>query len=147
MTAPQQAFASQNAIVERVISLWPSNADISPSIVADSAYLEPEIDPEEIAPPLARHLAKVTLRNVARGILGKKFDPKDEIIEQHDLWPDLQKAYPVARQNGEEPTYRPLENLTTVDYQWNISFMRKSAASLLKHADAMEQHGVSQGKL
>jgi hypothetical protein len=147
MTATQQVLASPIAIVQRVIDCWESDAAIEAAEVADLAYLEPEVDPEEIAPVLVKHLAKMQLRSIAGKICATKFGLNDEITEQHDLFPDLQKKYPQAHKPGANPRYIPLEKMETEDFSWNIGHLRSSARTRLHHADVLEQFAISQGKL
>lgn len=143
----QTTNASPGSIIDRVIEFWPASASISPSRVADIAYKEPEIDPENIAPILARHLATMKLRDYARQQLGKKHDLGDEIAEQHELFPNLQRRYPKAKGPQEDPEYIPLENLSAEDISANLAHLRTSAASRLRHADALEQWAIEHGRI
>ena len=84
--------------------------------------------------------AHLQLRQIARKLLGTSFEsdgdtPKDA---EHELFDGLQKRYPISRQEGEEPTYRLLEELTHEDRQFNIRRLRREGNKKLADADALQ---------
>lgn len=113
---------------------------VSPSWVANSAYKS--LDPTELAPYRARLAATEHLKQLARQQLRGKFDPKEDEtgLEQHDLFPDLQRRYPIKHESQDgDPIYVNLEDLTDPDIQWNVQRLRREATTKQKHAAALEQ--------
>ncbi len=68
-----------------------------------------------------------------------------------DITSDLQAAYPVERWDEDEErteenqVYKHLKYLTKEDVEYNCNRMREAAASLNKHADALETWFESNG--
>ncbi len=120
-----------------------SNQDqIMPAWVANSAFQQ--IDPEQLSPVRVKLAALQALKQIARQQLRGKFEPtnNDDAL-QHQLFPDLQVRYPLARQTSDgEPIYIKLELLTDADRMWNVNRLRAEAGTKLKHADALEQWGL-----
>jgi hypothetical protein len=92
--------------------------DVSPAWLATLAMMEIEF-PRELHEPgyLGCHLY---LRQIARGLCGKKFDPV-QAIKEDDLFPEtLQQRYPKKpSKNDEEPVYRLLNLLSADDVTYN----------------------------
>ncbi len=132
--------------INRVIYKSEQEPDISAVLIADQVYRE--MDPNEIAPLEVRFAAIMTLRDMARQDLRGKFRPDVEVerSEQHALFPDLQKRYPVAHIPEEETgTYRQLEYLTTEDAHWNVARLKKAGITILKHSRALQNWCEEQG--
>ncbi len=120
-------------IIRRLYGARSDQERISPSWLATEAMLE--LDPDRVSPNLVYGAAHLELRQVARGILRKIPEDKEE---QHDLFPDLQKRYPVARSSNEEPEYVLLEKMTEEDVSWNVHRLRTEGNTKLRKADALE---------
>jgi len=108
---------------------------ISPSWLATAGMAQ--LDPDRISPSDVYVAAHLQLRQIARGLCGKKCED-DGSAEQHELWPMLQKRYPAAHHNGDEPVYVLLDHLSEKDVAFNIGRLRKEASAKLQHADALE---------
>jgi hypothetical protein len=119
------------------------NPDISPSSVADAAATV--MDPDNAAPPLLRKVAIYQLRQIARRLLRKHFNPskgkKGEITEPDSLFPDLQWRYPRMKLKGEEPRYALLKELTRSDVAYNVANLRRVGSGMQAHADRLEAWG------
>jgi hypothetical protein len=127
-------------VVGRVIELRGAAVSISPSWVATEAMQQ--LDPEREAPSLVYAGCNLQLRQIARGILRKKYQPDDDDSDEHDLFPGLQRRYPTARSaRAAEPEYVLLEHLTHVDIGFNVGRLRSEAAAKLAHADALQAFG------
>lgn len=82
-------------------------------------------------------------KQLARQILGKRFDPDGEENEAHprqgEMWSGtLQTMYPTPTSRGEEPCYKDRKNLNALEVAWNVSMLRKSAKARTAHADALQ---------
>lgn len=127
-------------VVGRVIELRGDAVSISPTWVATEAMQQ--LDPERDAPSLVYAGCNLHLRQLARGILRKKFQPDDDDGDEHDLFPGLQRRYPTARSaRANDPEYVLLEHLTQVDIGFNVGRLRSEASAKLSHADALEAFG------
>lgn len=108
---------------------------ISPAWLANEAMMQ--IDPQR-AIPLEYGLANLQLRQIARAMLAKQFEPDDGNAEQHELWPELQARYPIKRNGDEEPVYVRLEDLPDDDAVYNIERLRSESQKKARHADRLE---------
>jgi hypothetical protein len=127
-------------IVSRIIDTRRTAERISPSWVAGEALteLDPPHDVERHHPLiwLGCHLE---LRQIARSILARRFDPEAAEPETDDLFPDLQWRYPEARSaNQPEPTYVLRDLMSDADVGYNVARLRAEAAAKNRHADALE---------
>jgi hypothetical protein len=122
--------------VGRIIDERREQKIVSPSWVATEALavIEPNL---ETARP-AYELSHATLRQIARSLLRGKFEPNDSSEEKHDLFPDLQKRYPIKKASGEEPVYVVLEEMSDADIAFNVKRLRQEGAQKIRHADALE---------
>lgn len=83
-------------VVARVLDLRRSEPKISPAWVATEAMHL--VDPARAGPELEYFGCHLYLRQIARMLLRKRFEPDDpNEAQQHELWPDLQAHYPEAR--------------------------------------------------
>jgi hypothetical protein len=83
------------------------------------------------------------VRQMARGVLRRDFDPEERVAAsvegEDDLFPEtLQDRYPRRGKHGEEPVYVLREQMTGNDVGYNVARMRRGGRALLKHADALE---------
>jgi len=119
---------------------------VSPSWLATEAMAK--LDPDKISPHLVYLGCHLQLRQIARSICRAKFEPDDEEAEQHALFPDLQKRYPIVRQSrDDEPEYILLEHMSKDDVLFNVARLRKEASAKLVHADALEAWWQQSGEL
>src|SRR5215471_7720551 len=110
---------------------------ISPAWLATEAMQE--IDPGRTADEREYFGCELALRQIARGICRKFFEPDDEYQSaQHSLWPDLQTRYPAAHEQDVEYEYVKLEHLSERDVRFNVNRLRSEARAKLSHADALE---------
>jgi hypothetical protein len=115
---------------------------IFPAWIATEVMLE--LDPDRVSPHLVYVGCVYQLRQIARGILRDRFDPSDKPSQDDvpDLFPELQPRYPEApheNARNEDPVYVRLEYLRAADVAFNVERMRRSARTLLKHADKLEK--------
>lgn len=73
---------------------------------------------------------------IARKICRREFT--EEITEHHELFPDLQKRYPIQHKSSEEAQYILLDHLDERDGRFNVERLRAEAGAKLSHADALE---------
>lgn len=97
------------------------------------------LDPNKTAPTLVYLAAHLQLRQLARSLFRHKFEADDDgEVEQHELFPDLQRRYPAAHSTDAEPEYVLLEHLTQEDVAFNVHRLRAEADAKMRHADALE---------
>jgi hypothetical protein len=125
--------------VEKIISRNNDMRAISPAWVATAVMSE--IGFLAKMHPVGYVGCHLYVRQIARQSLRKKFDPTDrddDGDDQHELFNGtLQIKYPRRREQGEEPTYVHIDDLTDDDVEFIVARMRSTARSLLKHADAL----------
>jgi hypothetical protein len=134
-----------SAVLQKVYGKRSGEARISPAWLATETMIE--LDPGKKSPELVYHAAHLQLRHLARALCRDKFDPEsDESAEQHELFPDLQKRYPIAHGPNVEPEYVLLEEMTEADVRFNVRRMRRASETLRKRADALEAWWESKPK-
>jgi hypothetical protein len=124
-------------VVDRVIETRRAQIAISPSWVATQAMIELDAVALQQDNPRVYIGCHLQLRQIARGILRERYEDTGD-GDQHPLFPNLQRRYPVQRPTGDEPEYIKLENLSRPDALYNIERLRCEARSKLEHADALE---------
>lgn len=133
--------------VAKVIETRRAAPSISPSWVATEVLLlSDEFDANKRLKrhkPLIYELSHSALRQIARGQLAKKFDPKKAKSSQPELFEGLQLRYPVVHGHDEEPRYILRDLLSDVDVAWNVSRLRAEGQAKLDHADALEAWNAS----
>ena len=124
-------------ILSGIINAEQTRPVIDPVWAANEAYKS--IDPENRAPLLVRTAAVLHLRQLARPLLRKQFDPNKSVKEQPpSLFPDLQWRYPKA---GVKYGYVLLTAMTMEDIRYNVARMRKTSKTQASNADALEAFG------
>jgi hypothetical protein len=128
-------------IVVRIIDIRRDEGRIGPSWVATEAMRE--LDPYhavERQQPLVWLGCHLELRQLARGVLGRRFDPEKTVEPTaDDLFPDLQWRYPEARSaTADEPIYILRDLMSDADVGYNVARLRAEAAAKNRHADALE---------
>jgi|688.fasta_scaffold167928_4 hypothetical protein len=86
-------------------------------------------------------------KHMARKRLARRYDyaSQEALESQDDMFSgELQQRYPIPRKLGEEPQYKLRHLLTDVERAFNLEKMRRTASSLLAHADAFEAEWRSQ---
>lgn len=125
-------------IISKIISDRQDQDKISPAWIATEAMKSQHATRLQHEKPLIYIGCHLYLRQLARGICASTFEDQ-EGLAQHDLFPALQRRYPVARAAGsEEPQYVKLELMTEADVEYNVSRLRMEANAKQKHADALE---------
>lgn len=128
-----------SVVLQKVYERRSDELRISPAWLATETMAE--LDPDKRAPEMVYHAAHLQLRQLAREICRGKWDinlEDENGPEQHQLFPDLQKRYPVAHGLNVEPEYVLLEDLEEADVRFNVQRMRRTSGKLQKHADALE---------
>jgi hypothetical protein len=98
-----------------------------------------ELDPMDFTLDSIYVMAHSHLKQLARQILRKRFEPEDDTMSaQSELFPDLQQRYPVAHERDTEPEYVLLEYMNDRDVTFNVNRLRSEARAKLRHADALE---------
>jgi len=136
---PDPEAAPLRDAVARIAELYTEKERISPAWLATEAMILIAF-PRELHPTgyLGCHLQ---MRQIARAYCRKRFD-KDDDDEQPDLFNGtLQKRYPKAHNNGDDPEYILLAFLTDQDIAFNVARLRMEANAKLDHADALEAWG------
>jgi hypothetical protein len=135
---PKIEAAQLTAIIARIIDMRRAQMRVNPSWIATEAMKE--LDPAHVSPHLVYLGCHLELRQIARGILGQKFEPEvDADKATDDLFPDLQWRYPQARsKKGEEPTYILRDHMSKADKDFNVARLRAEGQAKLDHADALE---------
>ena len=91
--------------------------------------------------PHIRYTSLEHLKQMARRALARNFEPDsdDTAAYQGELFSgQLQDRYPIPRKRGDDAQYKKREQLTPEEIEWNVAMLRKSAASRLQHADALQ---------
>lgn len=127
-------------LVVRIVDTRRTAERISPSWVAGEAL--DELDPPhfvERGHPLIYLGCHLHLRQIARGVLGRRFGPESTAPDTDDLFPDLQWRYPEARSEDQpEPTYVLRELMSAADVAYNVARLRAEANAKNEHARALE---------
>jgi hypothetical protein len=127
--------------VEAVIDKYEDDVDISPAWVAIEGCRR--LNGFEISRTTDFYVGtNLYLRQIARQMCRKKWEENEDDDDQHPLFPDLQKRYPIARTEGEEPLYRRLEQLTDEDIAYNLRRMDAEIASKQKHREALYAYSL-----
>lgn len=130
-------------IVSAVIDGSTERDEIEPGLIAAAAYRE--MDADCISPVLVKVAALQALKQIARRLLRGRYEPDGDDGEMSLEFPGLQKRYPVAHNNGDEPQYRKLEKLTDADVIYNANRLEREADSKIKHARALKLWARRQG--
>lgn len=126
------------AILSKIIIDRKDFDKISPTWIATEAMRKLHGMALQREKPLIYTGCHMFLRQLARGLCAETFEDK-EGLAQHDLFPALQRRYPVARStSSEEPQYIKLELMTQEDKDYNVDRLRKEGEAKLKHADALD---------
>jgi len=123
-------------VIGSIVDKWQQD-QMRPDWIANAALKE--IDPENVTPYDVQIPALMELKQAARKLLRGRFESIDGSIDQHELFPTLQKMYPIPYDKDDVPTYTKLELLTQEQAMWNVNRLRKEAKTKQKHADALEQ--------
>ena len=126
-------------VLRECLDVINSEIEIQPALLASCAIKK--IDPETLSPPLVGWAANLELRQLARGLLRKKFDPTHEENPQAEMFEGLQERYPTKR--NAEPTYVVLDELSDEEIEDNLVRMGREISAKQKHYDALEAYRFS----
>jgi hypothetical protein len=127
-------------IVAHIIDLRRGQPRINPMLIATAAMRE--IDPLNRSPDLARLGCHLQLRQIARGLCRKLFEPDRPAVREPELFDGLQWRYPTMRSKGDtEPEYILRDLMSDDDIAYNVERLRSEAQAKLHHADALEAWG------
>lgn len=126
-----------NEQVEAIIkSCMNDDIDIPMSAASLAKCALDIMDPENISPALVSYACNRELRQIARQLLRREFDPSTkESTDQVEMFDKLQDRYPAHR-NG-ELLYVPRMQLTYEERMFNVERMQREIESKQKHADAL----------
>lgn len=119
-------------------ALLSTSDDVSVSAESIAAMAISRLDPKDKAPALVAWGCVLELRQLAREMLRRTYEPHEENEpEQLTIFTgDLQDRYPgVGSHKG---LYVPRLQMSYSDRMYNIKRLRKEADAKLKHADALE---------
>lgn len=102
-----------------------------------------ELDPKNLTPVRVGQAALEQFKGMAARRLRGKFEPlNDKDALQHDLFPDLQRRYPIKRNSKQdEPIYADLEDLSDEDIEWNVHRLASESKTKMAHSKALAQYG------
>lgn len=151
MTPSNQVEDLIKQVIEPIVSHKYSIAN--PSKIADDVYRL--IDPEHLAPALAVNEALTSIKQRARLVLARDYDPvkRQEEAIKHNNQPDmfggvLQDRYPTKRMVSGEKTcvYVSRELLSDEELLAQADRMDKGSKGLGKHADAVRAYVAARSK-
>lgn len=139
------------ALIAQVIDQRRDEFKISPAWVATAVLAQ--LDPDRVTQADIYLACNMQLRQIARQELRKRFDNDDrydedeDIVRQHEMFPELQWRYPSVRSEGDaEPQYILLEQMSEADVFYNVARLRSEAKSKWDHASALEAWWQRAGK-
>ena len=129
-------YEQLSGIVRKAIDGYGEAEVISPEVIGNQVLQV--MDPESDAPILVSYGCSLEIRQIARGILRRSFDPVKKVEEeQADAFDGhLQDRYPVERDG--QRVYVLRQCITPDEGAVICADMRKKAKSLNDHADAAE---------
>jgi len=115
---------------------------ISPIAIANECM--EALDPDKTSVPQVYAGCHLHLRQIARAMLARAYDPADkkkrdrDALAAGDLF-TLQARYPMAHSADlEEPVYVRRDDMTEEDVKYNIARLRSEGRAKLRHADALQ---------
>jgi len=146
---PEEASREETLWQRVKLTVRTMNKDkvIDPVKVADKAI-------KALADDLIRFGCLLELRQIAREILrrthlnGHSKNAADEEVEtqssfQGDDFSLLQMRYPRAHKNGRPQGYVLRDEMTEVDWEWNLVNLKSEGEVRLKHCRQLERYGIS----
>jgi hypothetical protein len=106
---------------------------VSAISLADEAMKQ--IDPDGKSPSLVAFGCSLAPRQMARSLLRKTYEEREEHSIQEDLFGGLQDRYPGT--GNHKDLYVPRMQLTRDDRYFNIHRLEREAAAKQRHADAL----------
>jgi hypothetical protein len=136
----------QEQLMNVLRSCMKDDTDI-PISAASLAYCAMDVlDPEKLSPNLVAYGCNMELRQMARAILRREFEPSIGEEPQDEMFEGLQERYPVKRfdEDGESVLlYAPRMQLTLDERYYNIERMQKQIDGRQKQLDAFMAETVS----
>ena len=124
-----------NEILRECLEQTKSDLGVSAAYLAHCAMKK--IDEESSSPMLVSWAANMELRQMARGLLRREYEPSGPVeAAQVEMFEKLQQRYPVK---GED-CYMPLHALTEEQLIENEDRIRQTGEAFLKHADALRAY-------
>lgn len=123
-----------NEILRECISNFESDAPLSPAVLAMMAMKR--LDEGGVAPVLVAYSSNLNLRQMARNILRREFDPIEKAESgQVEMFDKLQDRYPCER-NG-ELVYVVRMQMRLEERRRVENRMRLAGVALIEHSDSM----------
>jgi hypothetical protein len=128
-------------LVGRIVERRHGEARVSPVAIANDCMAV--LDPKVRSMPRVYQGCHLYLRQLARAVLARAFDPSDKKKRARDASAiadlfKLQARYPQAHTADlEDPVYVRKEDMTREDVQYNIDRLRSEGRSKMAHADAI----------
>jgi len=120
--------------LQKHLIAFKADTPISAEWLASSALKD--LDPEDEAPTLVSFGCNLQLRQMARDLLRKTYDPIAAESPQSEMFEKLQDRYPgFGRNKGK---YIPRHLMTLEDRQGNIDRMTREVKAKLEHRDALQ---------
>lgn len=129
-------------LVARVIEQRAGQARISPIMIANDCMAI--LDPRMVSKPRVYQGCHNHLRQLARGILARAFDPADKERRARDARAiadlfKLQARYPLAHTADlEDAEYVRREEMSREDARYNVNRLRSEGRAKIAHGDALE---------
>jgi hypothetical protein len=128
-------------LVSRIVEMRSDQARVSPVAIANDCMAV--LDPRIASVPRVYQGCHLFLRQLARGVLARAFDPADKHKRKRDAKAladlfKLQVRYPQAHTADlEDPVYVRKEDMTREDAEYNVGRLRSEGRTKLAHADAL----------
>lgn len=121
-------------LVSKCLENTSSELGVSATYLAACAIKE--IDPDNKSPHLVQWGCVLQLRQFARQILRKEYEPENEgISSQQEMFEQLQERYPV---NRGEKEYMPRIKMTLEERRETADRFRRISESYAAHANALD---------
>lgn len=132
-------------VVSQVVDAKRGHRAVSPVSIANEcmAALDPNARRRRKAVPLIYVAAHLHLRQLARAMLARNFDPADKKKQGRDARAikdlfTLQSRYPQAHTADlDDPVYVRREDMTEDDVNYNEARLRAEGRAKIAHADAL----------
>lgn len=123
-------------VVRACIADVNEDREVSPALLASKAMAR--LDPDSISPPLVQWGCNLELRQIARKLLQREYDPIThvDLAAQAGLFDGLQQRYPCKR--AADFVYVQRDDMTLEERRFNSGRLRACGLALGKHADALD---------
>lgn len=122
-------------ILRECITQFDSDIAISPAILASQAMKM--MDDGGVSPVLVAYSSNMNLRQIARKLLRREFDPVyEDDSGQSEMFTGLQERYPCLR--ADDFVYVQRMRMTLEEREFMVSRLRKEALAKTQHADSLQ---------